>query len=99
MCRSSSFQFLFFTSFQKLRSSPSPPVASAHLLTACSRHMVHPCSRIAVQTSTNIKTRFRMAQSYQGQQISSQPEPKPACLRTENGNLRTEVLKPEIFKS
>ena len=62
------FQFFAFTSFQKLRSRPSPPVASAHLLTACSRHIVQPCSRMVAQTSTNITIQFRMARFYQGLQ-------------------------------
>src|SRR5713101_3037537 len=58
---SSSLHFLSFTSFQKLRSRPSPPVASVHLLLAgCSRHRVQADSRRVTEKRRKIARPFFM---------------------------------------
>src|SRR2546430_15557532 len=96
MCRSSSFQFLFFTSFQKLRSSPSPPVASVDLFTVCSRHTVQAGSRRVAQNSTHISGRVPMARFYQGRQIqqSAVSIQHSAFSRSESvWELRTAILE------
>ncbi len=50
-----------FTSFQKLRSRPSPPVASLNSVTWCSRHMVQPASNMIAESIEITQTIFHVA--------------------------------------